>query len=1173
MKKPLFYLVLFLTLLAGSGLYYLLDTSSGLRQAARAATLLSARALAVGQVEGRLLSAWSFRDLKITTPAADISCGRLSFDWRPGQLWDGTLHIAGIGLEDVEIKLKAGRSDNKPPAQSPPFSLPPALLPFPLLIERLDVAGMKVFLTDGSLLTDIHRLGLRFGGDSRHLEIRDGLLDAGRYGLRLHGFVDIERKWAADLMGAWRISPPGYAEMGGTFSARGPLDRLRVDAAGDRPADVRLSGVLAGLPHNPHWQARAVGRQVWFPAFHPDWPELRLSAVVDAAGDFSGYHGTVKAQGSFLDFHDIAGTSDVDGDHAGLTARSLQLRSPDGAVHIGNMVLGWWDGFSWRGEVRTEAFNPAGFDARLKGVLTADLTSEGYLGYEDEDQLQTTTDIRTLEGTVRDFPVTGKGRINSLASRLQLEDLLLRSGASSLEASGAIDRDYDLRFELTSPDIGEVVPGANGEIEAKGRIGGGRDYPSLDLDLDAAGVRYEGESIERLMARVHADTRPGAEMTATVEAAGISLATVDVHSGVIELAGDTGNHELKARFQTDRGDLQFAVHGALHEKLWQARLQDLQLRLPLAGAGNWRQLETAELEITGQGANLSGLCLGRDKGRICLATGWRLNEGDPLWQAEATVRDLSLGFLSDTGLIGLPLRGNVQASLTVSGTGERIVSGDLAIDAPQTHIGLDLAEEGFDQVSLHETSLKLHLAAQRLQGTLESFFQDRSSVALQMAIDQAGIFALPLWRQPLTGKLQIDMRDLSPFAALTDFMLRPTGRLNSALTLGGTLAHPVLSGQLDLKDGKIGLPSLGIFLQDVGVSLAAIGETVEIRGKASSGPGSVTAEGTLAYGGAAGIEGDFRIRGERFEAALLPEYEIQVNPDVRLRFSSEKGELTGDILVPKALLTPQEMKDSLAVSEDVIYIDREQEEKVAHWPLVSDLRVKLGDDVRIDGYGLKGRLLGSLAVQDSADSFMSGRGELSLLEGTFSIYGRSLVIERGRIFFSGGPVDNPGIDARALQSIKGKSAAGDDLTIGVDVSGTLQDLEFKLFSDPSMAESDILAYMVVGHSMSASKEEEGSLLEAAASVFGLEEGAGVVTTLTGFLPLDEMHLEGTEEEGTMSLVVGKRLTENLYIGYDLNFFDQKGEFRLSYDLGYGFSAVTRSSANSNGADIFYSIDK
>jgi translocation and assembly module TamB len=124
-----------------------------------------------------------------------------------------------------------------------------------------------------------------------------------------------------------------------------------------------------------------------------------------------------------------------------------------------------------------------------------------------------------------------------------------------------------------------------------------------------------------------------------------------------------------------------------------------------------------------------------------------------------------------------------------------------------------------------------------------------------------------------------------------------------------------------------------------------------------------------------------------------------------------------------------------------------------------------------------------------------------------------------------------------------------------------------------MDDGDILAYMVVGHSMSDLKEGEGGMLQAAASTIGLGEGAGLVTTLTGLLPVDEMHLEGTEEDGDMALVVGKKLTDRLYIGYDHNFFDQKGAFRASYDLGYGFSVVSRSSAEMNAADLFYSIER
>ncbi len=1170
MKKIAGIGLLFVVVLSILVLGYALYTERGLQHLTKTASRLSGRAFSVEQAKGRLLSTWSLGGLKIRTPAADISCGQLAFDWRVDRLLQGSLHIGDISLKDTVVAIKK-REGAAPGAAVTPFGLPEALLPFPLAIERLEISGLKVLLADGSLLTTIHRLGLQFSGDGRRLEIQAGHLDADRYGLQLHGFVQIDGKWSGDLMGSWRISPPDYAEMGGTFSASGPLDRLQVEAAGDRPADVRLAGVLYDLLSNPHWQARAEGRQAWFPAFHPTWPELRLSAVVDAAGDFRGYHGTVKAQGSFLGFADISGSSDVTGDHAGLTARTLHLRSPDGAVQIDNLALAWLDGFRWRGEVRTDEFNPAGFDRRLEGVLTAELTSEGYVGYGTEGQFRTDTDIRSMDGTVRGFPVTGKGKIGSLQTRLQVQDLFLQSGASSLKASGSIDDTYDLHFDLTSPDLAEVLPDGQGEINATGRIGGSREFPALDLDLDASGLRYGGEVLERLAAKIHADTRPGAEMTATVEGQGISLGTLVLNSGRVELIGSAEDHDLKGHFKTEQGDLQLVIHGDFQDMLWQARIHDLQLQL--ASAGRWLQQETASLEMSEEGAALEGLCLGRDGSLICLTSDWQRKGGEPLWQVKSTVQDLPLALLNDTGLFAMPLQGSVGASLAFTGNNERIISGDVEINVPQTHIELGLAEEGFEKLSLHETALQLHLVDQRFRATVKSFFQDRSSIAMGLDIDKAGIYGQPFWSQPLRGEMQIDMRDLSPFAPMTNFFLRPTGRLNSLLTIGGTLSRPVFSGQLDLKEGKIALPSFGIFLQDVGLSLTGIGETIQIEGKARSGPGSMTAEGTLAYGGASGLQGDFRLRGEDFEAVRLPEYEVQLNPDVRFRFSRDKGELTGDIVVPKAHLAPEEMKDSVAVSDDVIYTDQEREEKVSHWPLASELRVRLGDDVRIDGYGLKGQLLGSLAVRDTTESYMSGRGELSLKDGIFSIYGRSLAIERGRMLFSGGPVDNPTVDARALQSIKEKSLPGDDLMIGVDVSGTLQDLEFKLFSDPSMDEGDILAYMVVGHSMSDSKEEEGSLLEAAASVFGLEQGAGVVTTLTGLLPVDEMHLEGTEKEGNMSLVVGKKLTDNLYIGYDHNFFDQKGEFRLSYDLGYGFSAVTRSSVSSNGADIFYFIDK
>ncbi len=77
---------------------------------------------------------------------------------------------------------------------------------------------------------------------------------------------------------------------------------------------------------------------------------------------------------------------------------------------------------------------------------------------------------------------------------------------------------------------------------------------------------------------------------------------------------------------------------------------------------------------------------------------------------------------------------------------------------------------------------------------------------------------------------------------------------------------------------------------------------------------------------------------------------------------------------------------------------------------------------------------------------------------------------------------------------------------------------------------------------------------------------------SSFVPLDEIYFdEGAEDE--TSLVLGKYLTEDLFVGYDHNFFDNAGEFRVRYNIGLGFSVETKSSVDSTSGDILYTIER
>jgi translocation and assembly module TamB len=115
----------------------------------------------------------------------------------------------------------------------------------------------------------------------------------------------------------------------------------------------------------------------------------------------------------------------------------------------------------------------------------------------------------------------------------------------------------------------------------------------------------------------------------------------------------------------------------------------------------------------------------------------------------------------------------------------------------------------------------------------------------------------------------------------------------------------------------------------------------------------------------------------------------------------------------------------------------------------------LGEDVEIDAYGLEGRVRGSLNIVDLPGSPVAASGELAIDDGLFAAYGQSLDIERGRLLFGGGPLNNPTLDVRAVRQYE-------TITVGVDVRGPLQDPEITVFSDPPRPRQVALATLIMG---------------------------------------------------------------------------------------------------------------
>ncbi|MCP4342360.1 MAG: hypothetical protein GY799_26660 [Desulfobulbaceae bacterium] len=836
-----------------------------------------------------------------------------------------------------------------------------------------------------------------------------------------------------------------------------------------------------------------------------------------------------------------------------------------GLAHIEHANFSWAEEPHWSGKIRLEQFDPSWLSPDFFGSVSGELQGKGSLG---DKGLEGSLNIKNLSGMLRGNEISGGGEISISGDTLKTTGLALEIGPSKLTLQGQAGDRLALDFSFSSPDIGSILPESKGSILLQGSLKGSRSEPHLDAHVEGAGLSYQENRLVQAQADIQAELKQDGKLTGLLVAEKMTLSGFVVDKGVIKLKGSLAEHELVVDVAGALGELGFTARGAYQDE-WRGELSHFQLEA--GDSGVWRQEQSVAFKVGRNGVLLEKICLVDGEGTLCLGGDVRLVK-ELSWAVQAKMTSVPLQWLNRLDLVTVPVSGEINAEIAANGDSRRVLSAKIESNVAAVSLLMNVNETEQVPFSVDDFFLTLDLTDSLLQGNINVRMQDDSQVVLSANVEGAGEFSPPLDSLFLHGNLDLKEFDLALLSAFTGFGVEPSGRVDSSFTLKGTVGQPNLSGDLKVREGGIELPYQGITLEDIVLSIEAGEEAAQVSAQVTSGPGQLTAAGTVQYG-ATGIEGALNIMGDDFLLVNLPEYAIRVKPDLLLTFGNDTGEISGTIDVPYGLIAPEEMSDSVSVSEDVILVSGTEEERTNNLPIKPNLKIRLGDDVRIDGYGLTGKLEGELNVLTQQDNSLAGRGTLTLVDGTFAMYGQKLSIERGRVLFTGGPLDNPGIDVRAQRKVTGKKLGSEIYTVGLDVSGLVQDLQYNLTSDPFMEDTEILSLMIVGQTLADSSSEEGNMLEAAAMMLGTKGSSGFAKDLGSFMSLDDLHFEGSSTRENMALVVGKRLTEDLYIGYDLNMFSQLSKFRVRYDLTRGFSVETRSSAESTGADLLYSFER
>ena len=414
----------------------------------------------------------------------------------------------------------------------------------------------------------------------------------------------------------------------------------------------------------------------------------------------------------------------------------------------------------------------------------------------------------------------------------------------------------------------------------------------------------------------------------------------------------------------------------------------------------------------------------------------------------------------------------------------------------------------------------------------------------------------------LSGQLNTFIHDLGKFNALVPQLSDVKGQVKGDLIIKGTTKQPQSIGSVKLSQASMTVLPLGIAIHDIDLSLAssdAYAGRLMLSGQAKSGKGMLQINGLTDLRG----NGEIELHGSDFEVAKLPEAEIALSPDLKLTLAEMTGKAEGRITVPKAKIVMQELpKNAVVVSKDEVIVgEAKPEQKPVTEPNIdSNIDIELGNQVSFSGLGLDTNLVGRLKMVKE-DQQTRLHGEIDMKNGHYQSYGQDLTIRKGRFIFNG-PVDAPWIDVEASRLSKDQK-----VTAILSVSGPLKTPKTKIYSEPSLPESEALAYLITGSSLDQVGKSDGNMLASAA----LSYGAGQLSWLTDKLGIDEFEVkQGKTMQDTM-VALGEYLTPDFYVGTKVGIFNNQAVLVLKHKLTQHFT-VESQSGTSQRVKLNYEID-
>jgi len=384
------------------------------------------------------------------------------------------------------------------------------------------------------------------------------------------------------------------------------------------------------------------------------------------------------------------------------------------------------------------------------------------------------------------------------------------------------------------------------------------------------------------------------------------------------------------------------------------------------------------------------------------------------------------------------------------------------------------------------------------------------------------------------------------------------GEVVSRLSFGGNLEKPLLNGNFDIRNVKTKLKSLPFDVTDGQVAIRFNGTSSTLNGHVQTPDSKLNINGQANWANMDNWTAEVRAQADNFKVDIPSMAKLKVSPNVVVKASPKLLDLSGNVDIPWARIAIESLPDNAEpVSEDEVILNgpRKSEEELINrqfaaetksgMQIQSDLKIKIGDDVHLNAYGLKTNLDGLLSVKQDKGK-LGLFGQINLKNGRYASFGQDLLIRKGQVSFSGLP-SQPMLNIEAIRNPEAMEDS--NVTAGVKVIGMASSPQVTIFSDPAKSQDQALSYLLTGRSLENSGEAGSSGSVGAALLgLGLAKSGKVVGGIGEAFGIQDLNL-GTAGVGDSSKVqVSGNIGKRLQVKYGVGLFDGLAEVTLRYRL-------------------------